>query len=847
MTGEAVSADPVRASSISSHQADRIDTGWHLLRCQPESILAPDGLPAVGAWSTAVVPGTVAVATGPDSVDGHEDYDSSDWWYRTAVSAEDVEPGRERVRLRFEGLATLCDVWWNGELLGSTHNMFREFTFDVTDRCLEQNDLVLRFRSLGAAMDARHPRPRWKPGLVERQELRWYRTTLLGRIPGWTPQIHAVGPWRPVWLERLEHVDVHRLEWFAHCDGSANVIQIDADLELLDGSTVSSALLEVDGASYALPVAEWDGRVGVAGRVVVEGVPRWWPHTHGTPHRVDAALLVRVGDRDVRLSLGRVGFRSVRVDTTDGNVDYEINGERVFCRGSCWTVADIHSLVGTAGDIRTALELAVDAGANMLRVGGTMVYESDAFYEMCDELGIMVWQDFMFANMDYPVDDPAFAQEVEREVTGQVRRLRAHPCVTTFCGNSEVEQQASMLGVRPSLWSNELFRERLPRLMEETCPGVPYWASTPTGGPLPFHVSSGLAHYFGVGAYLRPEADVRTAGVRFTPECLGFSNVPDATMVQSMDNGGTLSPHHPVWKAGVPRDTGAGWDFEDVRDHYLAELYNEDPVRLRSTDPTRYLDLSRVVTGEIMAGAYAEWRAGGECSGALTWFFKDLRPGAGWGLLDSTNRPKAAWYHVRRAWAPRAVHLLDRGLDGLIVSVVNDAAEALSAHLEVRIITRGNVRIAHALHEFDVPARGRVGHSLDELLGRFTDSTYAYRFGPQPLEAVVAEVVDRKSGDVVGRAFHRPDRTAMVPLRELRTEWTDTGPDGWELELTAPAMLYDVRVTVRDHLPDDNHFHLAPDTPHRIRLQRSARSERPFRGHLEALNLTDAVRLTPPI
>ena len=116
----------------------------------------------------------------------------------------------------------------------------------------------------------------------------------------------------------------------------------------------------------------------------------------------------------------------------------------------------------------------------------------------------------------------------------------------------------------------------------------------------------------------------------------------------------------------MPRDSGAGWDFEDVRDHYLQELFKVDAVRLRSFDMPRYLELSRVVTGEVMHAVYSEWRSSfSRCAGGLVWFFKDLWPGAGWGIVDSRGFPKAAYYYLRRAWQPRQVTITDEGLDGL--------------------------------------------------------------------------------------------------------------------------------------------------------------------------------------
>src|SRR5207302_5872737 len=134
---------------------------------------------------------------------------------------------------------------------------------------------------------------------------------------------------------------------------------------------------------------------------------------------------------------GAVGFRRVEVCRDDG-FSLRVNGVPVYCRGACWTVSDVVSPGAAEEADARDLRLARDAGVNMLRVGGTFVYESDSFYRRCDELGILVWQDFMFANMDYPVEDPEFAANIEGEAAYQLGLLSSHPCVAVFCGNSEV-------------------------------------------------------------------------------------------------------------------------------------------------------------------------------------------------------------------------------------------------------------------------------------------------------------------------------------------------------------------------------------------------------------------------
>ena len=250
----------------------------------------------------------------------------------------------------------------------------------------------------------------------------------------------------------------------------------------------------------------------------------------------------------------------------------------------------------------------------------------------------------MFANMDYPWENEAFARTVLTEAAEVLTRLQSRPALAVVCANSEVEQQAAMLGL-PVARPNRLLDEQLPDLVRTMTSAAVWVPGTPCGGAFPFQVNSGISHYYGVGAYRRPFDDARRAGVRFSAECLAFSNVPDAATIDGFMPDDDAPGSSPRWKARVPRDAGVGWDFEDVRDHYLQRLFGVNPDDVRAEDPERYLALGRVATGEAMLRTFAEWRRpGSTCRGGLVWFARDLWPGAGWGIVDSSGRPKAAYW-----------------------------------------------------------------------------------------------------------------------------------------------------------------------------------------------------------
>jgi beta-mannosidase len=623
------------------------------------------------------------------------------------------------------------------------------------------------------------------------------------------------------------------------------VVEARINVRPLDQLVIRGAELVVGTARAELTVSCGDRDVAIEGTLHVNDAQLWWPHTHGDQPLYDARIVVDTDHGDVTIELGSLAFRTIEI-STNGEFTVLVNGVRVFCRGACWTTPDIVSLGATVATYNSLLTTARDGGMNMIRVGGTMTYEADAFYDACDRLGVLVWQDFMFANMDYPVDDAGFMDLVTAEITSVLGRLRRHPSLAILCGNSEVEQQAAMLGVPPELWGRKLFYERLPELCAAGAPGVRYWPASPSGGVLPFHVDAGVAHYYGVGGYLRPLEDARRAAVRFASECLAFSNVPEQSLIDSMLPAGESPVHHPKWKARVPRDHSAGWDFEDVRDHYLALLFAVDP-RLRYADMQRYLALSRVVTGEVMARMINEWRrAGSTCAGAIVWFLQDLWPGAGWGVLDSSGRPKAAYYAIKRAMQPVSLAITDEGSNGLHIHITNDHATTLDAELRVAIIRDGRTRVASATTNVAVPARSATTVSADGVLGRFHDVAYSYRFGPPGHDLVVASL-HTPSGEPLAEAFHFP--LGLPSGRQHSIGLTADAERRFDgsvaLTIRADGFAQYVEIDAGRSIPDDNYFHIAPGSERTITFAPDA-ARALSEGFLQPLNAHTSVRFTVP-
>jgi beta-mannosidase len=707
--------------------------------------------------------------------------DDDDHWFRTTFASTTA------TTLRFGGLATVCDVFVDGARVVTTESMFVRHDVPVT---AGEHELVVCSRALTPLLGIpRKPRARWRSRVPVDGNLRWFRTSLLGRAPGFAPAPPLVGPWRPV---ELVDADAPQIEVRTVLDGSDGLVAVRCAAEMGE--------LDVTVAGVTERLAAGGGTIRVPSPDL------WWPHTHGEPHLHDLHVRAETGE-----TRRRIGFRALTYATDLGRdgLDLRVNGREVFVRGAVWTPTP-------RGEERATLERACDGGLNMVRVVGTMVYEDSVFHDACDELGILVWQDLMFANLDYPFDEPAFRALVDEEVRQALAGVSGRPSLAVVCGNSEIEQQVAMLGLPPDLGRGEFFADALPALVHAAGIDAAYVPSAPTGGVRPFRTDAGVANYFGVGAYLRPLDDVRRASVRFASECLAFANVPEEAP--------------PDRRVGVMRDVGADWDFADVRDHYLRDLHG---VTAEDSD---YWEHARHVTGELMAAVFGEWRRkSSPCTGGIVLWLRDLAPGSGWGLLSSDGRPKLAWHHLRRAVAPVAVWFVNEGLNGLALHMANDTPAPIEATLRLSLYRNEEFLVDEVETRVQLEPCSVREEDVESLFGRFVDIGYTYRFGEPQHDTAVATLIH--GGRDVSKAFFKPPGlegrgrgTADELGLQVETERNGAALD---VRLLATRVVHGVRIEAGGAEADDDGFDLEPGRWSTVRMA-------PFdRGSLRltALNL----------
>lgn len=837
-----------------------LNSNWTLFKSSPNQHQSPCEF----NWSdqkliSTSVPSTVAMAINgqsPDCWHPENDYDHFDWWYRVTIGdlgRDNRFPDSDCPLLCFDGLATLCEVWLNKEPILTSNNMFRGYSVKLAQNLKPGDQLTLVFRSISNFLKEKKPKPRWKTKLVENQQMRWIRSTVLGHVSVWTPPIKAIGPWRKIYLQYLENFKISHKSITPWVEKNIAKLDLSLTLEFCDQPIgIDSAQLIIGDLSYPIDLNVNKEQIELKASFSLPEISLWWPHSHGEPSLHPYKIQFETNAGTVLTDAGTLGFKSIQFVDNGMKTAFRINDETIFCRGTCWSVSDYLSLNAGEDELRKMLTLMTGAGINMIRVGGTMVYESDDFYRLCDELGILVWQDFMFASMDYPVEDPDFLENILEEAHYQLARLSRHNCITVYCGNTDVEAQAAMFGMPKEIWSNRFFSQTLKKLCHDLHARIPYIASSPSGGALPFHLSHGVSHYWGIGAYMKPVDDQNKQRVLFASEGMGLSHIPEDELIHNAIGKSTSFPYSKEWSSRIPKDLGAGWDFDAIRDHYLEDIFEVDARILRRQDPERFISLSRVATGEAISQVFKFWRSKQSiCNGGLIWFNRDFWPCAGFGLIDSNNQPKAALYQLKQVWRNVQVLVSNNGLDGAEATIINETSGNLKTVLQIELLKNNSTSIAKIEKTVKLIKHSSKSFSVDELLGTFYDTGFAYRFGPCHFDTLVCRLVN-SAGVLLSDDFLFPNSNKLQIINnsdfdEQQINVIAKKIDSETIVLTflSDYFLQYLRISVRGYIADENYFHLSPRQTKKVILKRQAESARKFRGYIEALNLKNPIKIIP--
>ena len=778
---------------LTTSLAGNADMTWRLWRCDAGIVTSPSELnEANRIWCGSTEQLTVG------SLVSDAEPDLFDWWllteFRSPVPSVMI----------FPSVFGHANVWLDGVQAAVFDNAFRPWQIHFDGR-ESTRQIAFHFASLTTHLIQSHGRSRWRTSLVSSQHLRSYRVSLAGRIPGWFNGTPLVGIRGPVTVEPIE--ETTKITMTTLVDHKRAQLRVDVKTT----ASADELTVTIGGRKNIAPVSlDDDGQRSAELLLDCSDLDRWLPHTHGEPVLHDIWITLDPHTTIQR----RAGFKSVSFDQDTGQ--FSVNSMPFFCRGACW-VALQAAEVESEFDLEERLLQVRDAGFNMLRVVGTSCYENDLFYDLCDRLGILVWQDLPFANMAYP-DSDGFADGVYRELQWQSTRLAWRACLAVICGNSDAEQQATLLGLHDEKRTQQLFTNTIHAWSRALFPSQTYIPSAPGFGPLPTHLSAGISSFFGVGAYRRSVDDRSVEQVRFASECLGFANVPDSSSMNELFGSILPSPTGASWKSGTPRDNGVGWDFDDIRDHYTEQLFSVNALDLRIHDLPRYFELSRLASGVAMAAVFARWRAtGSRCQGALIWMMHDIKPGAGWGLVDALGRPKPSYHLVRSVLRPVQVLVTDENFDGHNVHLINEQGVELSAVLTITLVLVDGRAGGKVVRNVVLPPRSAQTLSVDGCFDRFQDTTWSYRFGPPAFRAVAADLLLSNGTSVqhvaaVGCAGI--ETSADIQLTACLVDYSGSV----RLQLESDRLLEWVRLESAGFECIDNYVHIIPGVSRQIEV-----------------------------
>lgn len=709
---------------------------------------------------------------------------AADHWWHTRTSADS---------LRIEQISFPAEVFVDGEPVAASVSEFLPLQVELPGT---ECEVVIVCRSLDRWLGTRRPRGRWRSALTGTQGMRWARVSLVGRVPAFAAPAPAVGA-RGLRFGPAPVLDDLRIG--TRLRGDTGVLMVQAATREPGEFTIRVT----DGDRSWQQTVTAGARL--TGSLELDRPRLWWPTGYGEPHCY--TLTISRGEQE--LVRRRIGFRSIEVDRGEGRFSLRVNGIPVFCRGTVFT--------GPVPGGAAVIDTLADAGATMVRVAGGTVPAAAELMERCAERGVLVWHDCMLATFDYPDELSGVIVEELRQLLGA---YAGNPALAVICGGSETEQQPELMGLSRDRRQQPLLTERLPAALADWYAPVGaelcYVASSPTGGVSgsALRPDDGVAHWFGVGGYRQPLAAVDAAGVRFATECLAFANPPEEIGAGLA----AVRDREDAWLAGIPADRGADWDFEQVRDHYLAEVFGADPEAERRGDPARYLDLGRAATVVAMERCFRRWRRTDDpCGGALVLSAYDLREGSGWGVLDHRGRPKAVLSALRRCWAPVTILAGDAGLAGIRVDAYNDTQAQIAGVIELRATDGfGNVTVTGRL-PVRLPPHGAVSVHDDELSGRFSDLGYAYRFGSPVADALEVRLLDDAGNRLARDALVIASAAAPQPADAVRAV---LDPEAQTLTVTSARALRAVAVRLPGYAVADDWFALPGGLPYRIPVRR---------------------------
>ncbi|AKK73644.1 beta-mannosidase [Chryseobacterium gallinarum] len=648
-------------------------------------------------WLSAKVPGTVHLDLMNNNIiqDPFKDenekkaqwIENEDWDYQVSFSISSKELKNDHVNLVFNGLDTFSEIYLNGKLLRKTDNMFRKWEVPVKQYLRPGDDLLqIKFKS---AVNTGKELAKKVPFTMPESPRSFVRKAQYQFGWDWGPRLVTAGIWKDVKLEfwnraKFENI---KIEQKSISDKNADLnihTSILADKE-------GKYTVVINNKSNTVQLKKGHNKISIP--FAIQNPKLWQPNGWGEAHLYDMRFSLKKDSQTLSDEAMKIGLRTVELvqekDEKGKSFYFKVNGNPLYIKGTNWIPADSFSPRITREKYHKLIKDSKEANMNMIRIWGGGIYEDDEFYKACDENGILVWQDFMFAGSFYPADE-AFLNNVKEEVKYQVNRLQNHPSIALWCGNNEIDEAIVNWGYQKQfkyskndsiqVWKDykKLFHDVIPKTLEEnlTADKNIYWPSSPSiGWGHKESLTEGDSHYWGVWWGEQPFEIYNEKVGRFMSE-YGFQGMPTLEATQSMFSGiPDLNLQNPTIKAHEKH--GRGWE---IINEYMKRDY-QIPA-----DFVKYNYVSQLLQARGMQIAIeAHRRSRPYNMGTLYWQLNDCWPVVSWSSIDYLGNWKAFHYQAKRSFEPVLLSVSETA-ENYDIYCINDLLTDVEVNSKVELV-----------------------------------------------------------------------------------------------------------------------------------------------------------------
>ncbi|GAA1988276.1 glycoside hydrolase family 2 protein [Catenulispora subtropica] len=706
----------------------------------------------------------------------------TDWRYEAEFHVDGEVAGE--LDLVAHGLDTVAEIEVNGRVVAATRNMHRSYRIPVAGVVRPgRNELAVTFAAPVPAAE------RFSAELGELPQVNTHPFNAIRKMAcsygwDWGPDVATSGIWRPLELEAWNGARIAAVRPLVAVDGNVGTLTVHVDVQRASGSDSELTVL-AEAAGVSLPVTIPAGETSAVVKLRVPDVRLWWPVGYGEQPLYDVEVTLSDAAQSLDTWAGRVGFRTVALDVepdADGTpFTLSVNGRPVFARGVNWIPDDAFPSRITRARLAERLTQARDANVNLVRIWGGGIYESEDFYDLCDRLGLLVWQDFLFACGGYAEEEP-LRGEVIAEAREAVTRLTPHPSLILWNGCNENIWGYEDWDWKPLIgdrtWGWGYYTEILPAIVAELDPTRPYSAGSPysfTPGVHPNDPAHGTMHIWEV--WNREDyTTYRDYRPRFVSE-FGFQGPPTwATLTRAIHDE-PRRPDSPAMLVHQKAEDGNGKLERGLAPHLPRPRTFEDWHWATSLNQARAISL----------GIDHFRSLGALCSGTVLWQLNDMWPVTSWAAIDGDGRRKPLWYAMRRSFADRLLTFQPRA-GGLALVAVNDSDEAWTGGV---MVTRrgfdGSVLDSAAL-SMNVAARSTVelpiphdvavaGEVRDELLVAEGGGEEAFWFYAEDVESRLPAADLAVKAEAVAGGYQVTVTAGAVVVRDLAVLADRVAPD----------------------------------------------------------------------